>query len=353
MEAGTIGAQGTGSKTIADLLPKAAERYGGKPAQRYRSGDDWVDVSYEEFGVVVREVALGLVDLGIEPGDKVSILAHTRAEWSQACFGILTAGGILVTIYQTNSPAECQYVLEHSDSKAIFVEDGEQLQKIREIEDRCPDLEHIIVMEPGDADPGDATSLDDLRQRGRGRDESEWEERYGAVSPDDMCLYIYTSGTTGPPKGCLLSHANYREITDAVNRETPIEEGDTSCLFLPLAHAFAILIQFATFDLGAALAYWSRDPQQIIPDLTVVKPSFFPSVPRMFEKIYTLATSAAEDKEQLRKAVEVGVKVRQMQLRGEEVPEELQKGFDQAEEALYKNVRGLFGGNIRECATGA
>src|SRR5918999_769157 len=353
MEAGTIGAQGTGSKTIADLLPKAAERYGGKPAQRYRSGDDWVDVSYEEFGVVVREVALGLVDLGIEPGDKVSILAHTRAEWSQACFGILTAGGILVTIYQTNSPSECQYVLEHSDSSAIFVEDGEQLQKIREVEDRCPDLKHIVVMEPGDADLGDATSLDDLRQRGRGRDESEWEERYGAVSPDDMCLYIYTSGTTGPPKGCLLSHANYREITDAVNRETPIEEGDTSYLFLPLAHAFAILIQFATFDLGATLAYWSRDPQQIIPDLTAVKPSYFPSVPRMFEKIYTLATSAAEDKEQLRKAVEVGVKVRQMQLRGEDVPEELQQHFDQAEEKLYKNVRGLFGGNIRECATGA
>jgi long-chain acyl-CoA synthetase len=353
MEAGTVGVQGTGSKTIADLLPKAAERYAQKPAQRYRSGDDWVDVSYEEFAETVREVALGLVDLGVEPGEKVSILAHTRAEWSQACFGILTAGGILVTIYQTNSPAECQYVLEHSDSSAIFVEDGEQLQKIREIEDRCPALKHIVVMEPGDAELGDAISLEDLRERGRGRDASEWEERYGAVSPDDMCLYIYTSGTTGPPKGCLLSHANYREITDAVNRETPIEEGDTAYLFLPLAHAFAILIQFATFDLGAMLAYWSRDPQQIIPDLTAVKPSYFPSVPRMFEKIYTLATSNAPDKEQLRKAVEVGVKVRQMQLRGEEVPEELQKGFDQAEEALYKNVRGLFGGNIRECATGA
>ena len=353
MEAGTVGVQGTGSKTIADLLPKAAERYADKPAQRFRSGEDWVDVSYRELADIVREVALGLVDLGIEPGEKISILAHTRAEWSHACFGILTAGGILVTIYQTNSPSECQYVLEHSDSSAIFVEDGEQLEKIREIEDRCPALRHIVVMEPGDAELGDAISLDDLRERGRSRDESEWEERYGAVSPDDMCLYIYTSGTTGPPKGCLLSHGNYREITDAVNRETPIQEGDTSYLFLPLAHAFAILIQFATFDLGAALAYWSRDPQQIIPDLTVVKPSYFPSVPRMFEKIYTLATSNAPDKEQLRKAVELGVKVRQMQLRGEDVPDELQQAFDQAEESLYKNVRGLFGANIRECATGA
>src|SRR6185436_11720172 len=124
-------------------------------------------------------------------------------------------------------------------------------------------------------------------------------------------------------------------------------------LFLPLAHAFAILIQFATFELGAALAYWSRDPKMIIADITQVNPSFFPSVPRMFEKIYTLATSQIEDKEGLRKAVDVGVKVRMMREAGEQVPEELQAAFDQAEEKLFKNVRGLFGTNMRACVTGA
>ena len=354
MEAGTVGAQGTGSKTIADLLPKAAERYADKPAQRYKSGDDWIDLSYAQLGEAGREVALGLVDLGVQPGEKVSILAHTRPEWTDACFGILTAGAVLVTVYQTNSPAECQYVLEHSDSRAIFVEDAEQLAKVREIRDRCPELKHVIVMDAAGAELGDdAISLDDLRERGRGRDQSEWEQRYGAVTPDDMCLYIYTSGTTGPPKGCLLTHGNYRAITDAAVAETPLEEGDCTYLFLPLAHAFAVLIQFATFDLGVTLAYWSRDPQQIIPDLTVVNPSYFPSVPRMFEKIYTLATTNAPDREQLQKAIDVGVKVRELQRAGEQVPEELQQGFDQAEEALYKNVRALFGKNIRECVTGA
>jgi long-chain acyl-CoA synthetase len=351
--AGATGAQGTGSKTIADLLPLAVEKYGDKAAQRYKVGEEWADSSYTELGEVVKEVALGLVDLGIQPGDKVSILAHTRPEWTHACFGILTAGGTLVTIYQTNSPEECQYVLEHSDSRAIFAEDGEQLAKVREIEDNCPELQHIVVMDPGDAELGDALSLDQLRERGRGRDESEWEARYQAVTPDDMCLYIYTSGTTGPPKGCLLSHANYRAITDAVVADTPLVEGDSSYLFLPLAHAFAILIQFATFELGAALAYWSRDPKMIIADIVQVNPTFFPSVPRMFEKIYTLATSGIEDKEGLRKAVDVGVKVRMMRDAGQEVPEELQAAFDKAEESLFKNVRGLFGTKIRECVTGA
>ena len=356
MEAVTAGAaraEGTGSKTIADLLPLAVKKYGDKAAQRYKVGDEWVDTSYAELGEAVREVALGLVDLGIQPGDKVSILAHTRPEWTQACFGILTAGGTLVTIYQTNSPEECQYVLEHSDSRAIFAEDAEQLAKIREVEDRCPELEHVVVMDPAGAELGDALSLDQLRERGRGRDESEWEARYQAVTPDDICLYIYTSGTTGPPKGCLLSHANYRAITDAVVDQSPLVEGDSSYLFLPLAHAFAILIQFATFDLGATLAYWSRDAKMIIADIAQVKPTFFPSVPRMFEKIYTLATSSTDDKEGLQKAVQVGVKVRMMREAGEEVPAELQQGFDQAEEKLFKNVRGLFGGNMRECVTGA
>jgi long-chain acyl-CoA synthetase len=317
-------------------------------------GDEWVDVSYAELGEAVRETSLGLVDLGIEPGDKVSILAHTRPEWTQACFGILTAGGALVTIYQTNSPEECQYVLSHSDSRAVFVEDAEQLEKVLKVHHDCPELRHIIVMDPAGAELGDdAISLDDLRERGRGRDESEWEARYEAVTPDDMCLYIYTSGTTGPPKGCLLTHANYRAITDSVAKQSVLEGGDVSYLFLPLAHAFAILIQFGSFDLGVTLAYWSRDPKMIIADIAQLSPTYFPSVPRMFEKIYTLATSSVEDQDQLRQAVALGVKVRTMQLEGKEVPPELLAGFDQAEEKLFKNVRGLFGQNIRECVTGA
>jgi long-chain acyl-CoA synthetase len=358
MEAVTAGAdarqaQGTGSKTIADLLPLAVAKYAEAPAQRFKVGDDWRDISYAELGETVKEVALGLIDLGIEPGEKISILSHTRPEWTNACFGILTTGATLVTIYQTNSPEECQYVLHHSDSRAVFVEDAEQLAKIREIEDDCPELEHVIVLDPGDADIGDAISLDALRERGRGRDAAEWKQRYEAVTPEDICLYIYTSGTTGPPKGCLLSHANYRAITDAVVEDSVLEGGDSTYLFLPLAHAFAILIQFASFEVGVTMAYWSRDPKMIIADIAQVSPTYFPSVPRMFEKIYTLATANLEDKEGLRKAVQVGVKVRLMRDAGEPVPEDLEKAFDAAEEQLFKNVRGLFGKNIRECVTGA
>jgi long-chain acyl-CoA synthetase len=352
MERVTAATSSTGSKTMADLAALAAEKYAGKPALRHKVGDDWIDVTYDDFGTAVRETGLGLIDLGLEPGDKVGIVAHTRPDWTYSHFGILSCGAVSVSVYQTNSAEECHYVLEHSESKAVFLEDAEQLEKIRAVRDRLPRLEHTVLFEDVDG-ADDAITLDELRRRGRGRDASELEARSSAVTKDDTCIYIYTSGTTGPPKGCILSHGNYRDVVSMSESQGVLEEDDVVYLFLPLAHAFAKLVQFLALDLGGVLVYWEKDPQKIVPNLIDTRPTYFPSVPRMFEKIYTLATSSAEDPEQMRKGVEVGVKVRQMREAGQDVPAQLQAGFDQAEEALYKNVRAIFGGSIRQCNTGA
>jgi long-chain acyl-CoA synthetase len=353
MEAGTVGKPtGTGTTTMAPLAASAAERYGSSPALRRKVGDEWTTISFEELGTAASEVARGLIDLGIAPGERVSIQAHTRPEWTVANLGILASGAASVSIYQTNSPEECHYVLEHSESKAVFVEDEEQLAKIRRVRDQLPALEHVIVFDGETTD--EAVSLADLRERGRGREQSELDERTAAVKPEDACVFIYTSGTTGPPKGVILSHDNYRSITDMVSEQDVLDrEEGMVYLFLPLAHAFALLIQFVAVDLGAQLAYWQKDPKKIISDLMEVKPTFFPSVPRIFEKIYTLATSNAPDREKLDQAVKVGVTVRQMRERGEQVPAELQQAFDASEEALFQNVRNLFGGRCEQCVTGA
>src|SRR5437588_12763024 len=358
MEVGTAAVPareaGTAPPTVAAQLPADIERYAGKPALRHKVGGEWRDISYEELGETVREIALGLVDLGVEHGDRVAILSHTRPEWTLANFGILTAGATSVSIYQTNSPEECRYVLDHSGARAVFVEDGEQLAKIREVEADLPSLEHVIAMAPeAGLDMGDAIALTDLRENGARRDPAEWERRIEGVTPEDPCVFIYTSGTTGPPKGCVLTHGNYAAIRDMIFEEGVLEENELAYLFLPLAHSFALLIQFLVIDLGATLAYWEKDPQKIIPNLMEVKPTYFPSVPRIFEKIYTLATSNAPDPALLGKAIEIGVAVRQLQERGEDVPAELQAGFDRAESELYQNVRNIFGGRIRQCVTGA
>jgi len=354
MEAATVKPveASTNSKTMADLLPIAARTHGDAPALKQKVDGEWTAISYAEVGEAVSEIARGLIDLGIESGERAAILSHTRPEWTLANFGILSAGAASVSVYQTNSAEECHYVLDHSESRAIFVEDAEQLGKVREVQGELPHLEFIIVIEPS-GDIGDAISLADLRERGRGRDEAEFDARVASVGPDDNCVFIYTSGTTGPPKGCILTHRNYRNVTTMSEAQGILAPGDSAYLFLPLAHAFALLVQFVTIDLGATLAYWEKDATKIVANLQEVKPTYFPSVPRIFEKIYTLATNAAPDKEQLAKAVAVGLKVRQMQADGQEVPAELQAGFDQADEALFKNVRALFGGNIRQCVTGA
>jgi long-chain acyl-CoA synthetase len=340
---------------MASLAAVAAQRHAGQPALRHKVDGEWVDVDYAQLGASVSEVARGLIDLGIGRGDRVSILANTRPEWTYANLGILAAGAASVSIYQTNSPEECHYVLEHSESRAVFVEDGEQLAKIREIESDLPALEFVIVMAPDEGlDIGGAITLDALRERGRGRGQAELDERIASVTPEDACVFIYTSGTTGPPKGVILTHRNYRSMVDAVEHEaTVLEGGEVAYLFLPLAHAFALLIQFVVVDLGAIIAFWEKDPQKIIPNLMEVKPTYFPSVPRIFEKIYTLARSSAEDVALLDKAVELGIKVRMMRERGEEPPAELEAAFQQADEKLFVNVRNLFGGRIRQCVTGA
>jgi long-chain acyl-CoA synthetase len=343
----------TGSKTMADLALLAARKHAGRTALKYKKGDEWIDVSFEQFGEAVRETALGLMALGLEKGDRVSILANTRPDWAYACFAILSAGGVSVSIYQTNSPSEVQYVANHSESKLIFVEDAEQLDKVRQCRAELPALEQIVIFEPSDNSSEDAISLDELRARGREGDPAKLDERMASVTPTDQAIFIYTSGTTGPPKGVMLTHDNYRQVVSMTQSQGTFEQDDLVYLFLPLAHAFALLVQFGATDLGAPIAYWEKDPQKIVPNLMELKPTYFPSVPRIFEKIYTMARTAAPDEELLDKAVELGMKVRLMEERGEEIPAELKPHFERADQELFQNVRNLFGGRIRQCVTGA
>jgi long-chain acyl-CoA synthetase len=356
MEAGTASVAGskygTGSRTMADLGLLAADKFADQVAMKHKVGDEWVEITYAEFGAATREIGLGLVDLGLQHADKVAILANSRPEWVETNFAILASGCASVSIYQTNSAEECHYVLEHSEARAVFVEDASQLAKIREVEDKLPNLAHVIVFEPGDADDR-AITLDGLRERGRNRGVEELEARIAAVTGADGCLYIYTSGTTGPPKGCITTHRNYREVTSMTTARDVVMPGESVYLFLPLAHSFAQLVAFTAIEVGATIAFWQRDPTKIISDLLEVKPTYFPSVPRIFEKIYGLANANAEDPAALKQAVQVGLKVREMRERGEEVPADLQTAFDAADEKLFVNVRNLFGGQIRQCVTGA
>jgi long-chain acyl-CoA synthetase len=359
----------TGSQSIADLVPRAAGKYPAETAVRYKRDGAWHDVTYAQMADIVQEIGLGLIELGVQPGDRLCILANTRPYWSYVDMAATSAGAVVVPIYPTNSPEECLWVISDSGATTIVCENEEQCAKIAAIREQVPQLETVIVIEPEtDAAESNGSSafhpsmqtitLSEMRERGRSHSADELEARRAAVRPEDPFTFIYTSGTTGPPKGCVLSHGNYRAIVDMITEAGEIEQDEVTYLYLPLAHSYALLIQLAAFDLGSTLVYFGGDTKQIVPELIETKPTYLPSVPRIFEKAYTLAHGAIEaqspeEQERAQGMIELGMKVRDLMARGEDVPEDLQKPFEEADEALFKNVRAIFGGRIRHGTSGA
>jgi long-chain acyl-CoA synthetase len=367
-----------GSQTLADLVVRSASQYAENVAVRYKRDGAWHDVTYAQLGDTVEEIALGLIDLGIEAGERLCILANTRPEWSYVDMAATSIGAVVVPIYQTNSPEECFWVISDSDACAVVCEDDSQLAKIAAIRERLPNLRTVVAIDPpSGGHPHDPTggeppsangspdgraqspiTLEEVRERGRGHSPEEVEARRAAVRPEDPFTFIYTSGTTGPPKGCVLTHGNYRSIIAMISEAGEINSDEVIYLYLPLAHSYALLIQLAVFNLGGTLAYFGGDTKQIVSELLEVQPTYLPSVPRVFEKIYTLARSAIDEqppaeRERAEAAIELGVKVRDMINRGEEVPEELRVPFEEADEQLFKNVRAIFGGRVRHATSGA
>lgn len=339
--------ESTGSQTIADMAARAAERFGDHPAQRAKRDGEWRDTSFRAVGAIVSELARGLIDLGLQSGDRVAILAATRPEWSLCDFAVTSAGGVVVPIYATNSPEECEWVAGDSGASIAICEDAAQATKLETVRERLPQLRELVVIDD---------DLDALRERGRARDAGEVVARAAAVVSEDPYTIIYTSGTTGPPKGCVLSHGNYRDMVSMIESRGAFGDEATDelvYLYLPLAHSYALLIQLVCMDFGVTLAYFGGDTQQIVPELAEVRPTYLPSVPRIFEKVYTLVTSAVGDPATIRKATEVGMRVRELQRAGEPVPAELRAAFEEVDERIFANVRSVFGGRLRQATSGA
>jgi long-chain acyl-CoA synthetase len=340
--------------TVAGLSGSVAERYGEQLAARYKVGGEWREQTYAETGAAIDELALGLIDLGIQPGDRVCLLSDTRVDWTLASYAISAAGAVVVPIYPTSSPRECEWVAGNSRARAVVCENESQRAKIDQLRGALPQLEHVIGIEPR----AGSMTLEELRARGRRRGRDELSERRAAVNPQDAYTIIYTSGTTGPPKGVVLTHANAMSVCEMVEEIKFVQPGDVSYLYLPQAHAYALTVQLASFDQGTTIAYYGGDSKQILAEVIDTQPTYLPSVPRIFEKLYGAAmklqeNASAEDRVRFRRAVELGVEVRRRRVHGESVSGEMEKAFAAADEQIFARVRALFGGHIRLAVTGA
>jgi long-chain acyl-CoA synthetase len=342
--------QGTGTDDLAAMIVATGEYEGA--ALRYPDGDgEFQELSYAEMVEAAREIAAGLMASGIEAGQRVAIMSETRYEWTLADLGIILAGAQVVPIYQTASAEEAQHVLEDSEARFAFCEDTEKLEALREAAENV-DLQGIVLFEGED---DDTLSLDELREKGRDSDE-DVDARIEGIDPGDTFTLVYTSGTTGPPKGCILTHANYRANCQMLTEAIDVEDDEVFYIFLPLAHVLTRMTQMAALDVGATLAYWRRDKDKALDDLRDIKPTVFPSVPRVFEKIYEEARGKADGavkSKVLEKAIDVGRKVRELERKGEEPGPVLKKEHELADKQVLSEVRDLFGGNLRFAVTGA
>jgi long-chain acyl-CoA synthetase len=338
--------------TVAELASFAGESFGDVVAARFKRDGEWRKQTYGELVESVERLALGLIAAGVEAGDRVCLLADTGPEWAEAAYAIWSAGAIVVPVYPTNSPEECRWVAGNSGAVAAICDDEEKLAKLLAVRDGLPELRSLYVMDPAAAGE-DATSLSDLATEDGDRE--ELARRIEATGPEDPFLIIYTSGTTGPPKGCVLAHRNGIAVCHIAEENGTLGPGDTVYLYLPLAHVFAQIILLACPRLGGTIVYFGGNTREIIPEIQATHPDYLPSVPRIFEKLYGMAMGAIppERQDEVREAVKLGVEVRSRRERGEEVPGEMAAAFDRADEELFANVRKIFGGRVREAATGA
>ncbi|HEU4974216.1 MAG TPA: long-chain fatty acid--CoA ligase [Baekduia sp.] len=346
----------TNAPTLGRMVLRAGETNAG-PALRRGTGDGALEISYPELARQARDVARGLIALGIDAGDRVSILAGTRPEWTIVDMGAFCAGAVVAPIYHTNSPEECAYVLQHADARAVFCEDAAQAAKVSAVHERCPALATVVVLE-GTAEG--AMTLEELRALGAGVPDEQVDQRVAAVSPDDVATLIYTSGTTGPPKGCELTHDNFLAATHAYQDRLDMFREDVPIvffMFLPLAHSLARIVEVSVLDVGGTLAFFGGRADRLLDDLREAQPTYFPSVPRVFEKIHTAAHSSVADHRLragiFRRAVATGRRVRAAERSGQPVGRVLRWRHALADRVVLSKIRELFGGRLELAASGA
>ncbi|GGR73508.1 long-chain-fatty-acid--CoA ligase [Streptomyces aureoverticillatus] len=327
-------------RTLSVLAEWAADRHGELPALRFKRADAWQEVSYAGLRAAVRDVGCALVGLGVQPGDRVAILAETRVEWTYAHFGAFAAGAVVVPVYPTAGDDEVTWVLGNSGASVVLCEDAAQAAKVERLRGKLPGVRRVVVMTGAGAYAGaEPGPVDVLLARADAR-----------VS-DDSATIIYTSGTTGPPKGCVLTHGNIGAVQDA---SLPLIEGgpgDATYLYLPLAHLLAQLIEFTTLIEGGTLVYFGGRIENVVTELAEARPTHLPSVPRLFEKVHSVVLSLAESQEGGRDRFEEAVRIGVLAADGE-LPDELRDAYEAADKTLYGPVRQALGGRVRWALTG-
>jgi len=333
-------------RTIANLWRSALAEGRTDPAYLHEVDGQWLEVTWAEAAQAVDELANGLLALGVAKGDSFALLGRTTLEWSLFDFALGLVGAVGAPIYANSSPRDVAYVLEHAQAVGVLVEDDEQRAKVEHAS-----LPHVVGY-------GD---LDDLRARGREYAQANpgaLDARADSIAEDDLFTFIYTSGTTGPPKACMIRHRNYHSMVTKGDLMEPrlTQPGDVMLLYLPLAHNYGRLLHLSAPHVGYTIAFLP-DPIRAAEELPRVRPTLFPSVPRVYEKVHAavLAKFAEETGAKRRIAdwaLDVGYRVSRLRQAGRPVPRTLALQHRLADRLVFSKVKERLGGRLRIANSG-
>jgi long-chain acyl-CoA synthetase len=337
------------------------------PSASGEGPDDWKSLSWGQTAERVYAIAAGLIELGVQPEQRVALSSATRIEWILADLGILCAGAATTTVYPQTNADESAFIVADSDSRVLFAENAEQLAKAQDKRAELPDLTHVVVIDAEGVETGDwVLTLAELEARGTARLEKDPDlikERVGAITKDQLATLIYTSGTTGRPKGVRLPHDNWAYMAKAIAATGLVSVEDVQYLWLPLAHVFGKVLTSGQIEVGHVTAVDGR-VDKIIENLPVVQPTYMAAVPRIFEKVYNGIANKARagggaKYKIFRWAAEVAreyAKVTQDNFRRTgtaSAPFGLAAKHAVADKLVYAKIREAFGGNLRACVSGS
>ncbi|PPH23582.1 AMP-dependent synthetase/ligase [Rathayibacter toxicus] len=336
------------ANTTALLLNRVRETP-DRPLFAVPTGSGWRDVTAREFLDQVIALAKGFVAAGIEPSEKIGLVCATRYEWTLIDFAVWFAGGVLVPVYETSSPAQIQWNLVDSGATAVIMETPEQFARFDEVRAELPDVRDAWQIGLGD--------LDKLVARGTDVSDDEIERRRSLATGSDIATIIYTSGSTGQPKGCVIQHANFVELTRnaAVALTTVIHEpGASILLFITTSHVFARFISILCVHGGVKVGH-QANIKKLLPALASFKPTFLLAVPRVFEKVYNSAEQKAEAHGRgkiFRRAADVAV-AHSRAVQAGSVPFILHLQFLLFNRLIYSKLRAAMGGRVRYAVSGS
>ena len=340
--------------TIAAMFWNAVAQRGDKVWLREKHLGIWRSWSWTQVGEAVREIAGGLMSLGLAPGDTASILSNTVLEWVLADLAVLSAGGVSNGIYPTDAASQVHYLCEDSRTSVLFVENDEQLDKALEVRERLPLLRKIVVFDMDGLrglDEPDVIGLDALRALGRdynARHPDAVAQRVAACRPEDLAILVYTSGTTGKPTGAMHTHAGLTYTVRGFNTLIARNEDDEGMCFLPLCHiAERMGGEYFSLYTGAKLNF-VENPDTVPENVREIAPTVFTAVPRAWEKFYSGVMIALKEGTRLQQAVYgwgigVGHRIAELVMADQPVPALLKAQFMLARFLALNNVRKLIG----------